>query len=274
MHSQQNYYVLQEGVAVSDYVSMGTYRYYSFTIPPPNPNDMRAPKAKNVSFQLNSMHGDADIFVSRKHKYPNRMDFEKNSVKTSDSFDMVFFDDLNGNTDLTGTYYVGVYSYQYSTYSLVATVKRVDSKGKIVSFLGINNEGKSGLSLIEGVSQRGSVQAKDSLLYRIDVKQLAGYEKPIKIQVSPLEGRFKIRAEYEKVPEKEDASFSIDGHHLSISPKDKKFKREGTLYVLVVPKPNLVELLDTKKNYQFLITYTTEDSYYYLKSQLPLEIKQ
>ena len=33
-------------------------------------------------------------------------------------------------------------------------------------------------------------------------------------------------------------------------------------------------MLDAKKNFQFLITYTEEDSYYYLKSQLPLEIKQ
>ena len=37
MHSQQNYYVLQEGQSISDYITMGTYRYYSFTIPPPNP---------------------------------------------------------------------------------------------------------------------------------------------------------------------------------------------------------------------------------------------
>jgi hypothetical protein len=50
MHSQENYYVLREGVAVSDYVSMGTYRYYSFTIPKTDPNDNRGPKAKNVSF--------------------------------------------------------------------------------------------------------------------------------------------------------------------------------------------------------------------------------
>lgn len=37
------------------------------------------------------------------------MDYERNSVKTADSFDMVFFDD--SKEDLTGTYYVGVYSY-------------------------------------------------------------------------------------------------------------------------------------------------------------------
>jgi hypothetical protein len=39
------------------------------------------------------------------------MDYEKNSVKTSDSYDLVFFDNSNGKNDLTGTYYIGVYSY-------------------------------------------------------------------------------------------------------------------------------------------------------------------
>jgi hypothetical protein len=39
------------------------------------------------------------------------MDYEKNSVKTADSFDMVYFDASSGQKDLTGTYYIGVYSY-------------------------------------------------------------------------------------------------------------------------------------------------------------------
>jgi hypothetical protein len=98
------------------------------------------------------MHGDADIFVSRTHKYPNRMDYDKNSVKTADSFDLVYFDDPTGSNDLSGTYYVGVYSYQYSTYTITATVERVDSSGKKVSFLGLHDEGKAGFVLIEGVS--------------------------------------------------------------------------------------------------------------------------
>jgi hypothetical protein len=100
------------------------------------------------------------------------MDYEKNSVKTSDSFDMIYFDDTNGKTDLTGTYYIGVYSYQYSTYSLMATVERIDINGKTVSFLGFNGEGKTGQSLIEGVSHRGSMHPKDSMVFRVDVKQL------------------------------------------------------------------------------------------------------
>jgi len=39
MHSQQNYYILKEGQPVSDYVNLGTYRYYSFTIAPPHNNE-------------------------------------------------------------------------------------------------------------------------------------------------------------------------------------------------------------------------------------------
>jgi len=35
-----------------------------------------------------------------------------------------------------------------------------------------------------------------------------------------------------------------------------------------------LEQLDSKKSFSFLITYTTEDSYFYLKSHLPLEMTQ
>jgi hypothetical protein len=87
------------------------------------------------------------------------------------------------------------------------------------------------------------------MIFRINVKQMVGYEKEIKIQVSPLEGHFKIRAEYDNAPGKDSGSFRTEGHYLSIKPTDKKFKREGTLYVLVTPKANFIEQLDIKKNY-------------------------
>lgn len=111
-------------------MNLGTYRYYSFTLPPEEKktnNKSSSPRAKNITFVLNSLHGDADLFVSRIHKYPNRMDFEKNSVKTSDSYDIVYFDAKSPNDDLSGTtYYVAIYSFQYSTYSLSVQVDRTD----------------------------------------------------------------------------------------------------------------------------------------------------
>lgn len=68
---------------------------------------MQDPKVKKVSFRLNTLHGDADIFVSRKHRSPNKIDYEKSSVKTGAMIDEVQFDDGN----LATTYYIGVYSF-------------------------------------------------------------------------------------------------------------------------------------------------------------------
>jgi len=85
---------------LTDYVNLGNYRYYSFTL-------MNDPKVKKVSFILSTLHGDADIYVSRTHRYPNKIDYEKSSAKTNSLIDEVSFEDKN----LSTTYYIGVYSF-------------------------------------------------------------------------------------------------------------------------------------------------------------------
>lgn len=82
---------------------MGQHRYYSFTLMP----DSR--KIKSVSFKLTTLHGDADIYVSRIHPFPTKIDYEKSSVKTNVIEDEVEFTSSLGN--LTCTYYVLVMSF-------------------------------------------------------------------------------------------------------------------------------------------------------------------
>ena len=65
---------------ISDYVNLGTFRYYSFTL-------VDDKNVKNVTFKLNSLHGDADLYVSRTHLYPNKADNEKSSAKANDIVD-------------------------------------------------------------------------------------------------------------------------------------------------------------------------------------------
>lgn len=139
---------------------------------------------------MNSLHGDADLYVSRKDKYPNRAsDFEKKSEKTDDSYDSVFFDDSD---DLSGTFYIGVYSIQYSTYSLITTVDRTIPSNFLSKF-STNVTTQQVLSLIEGVPTRGSMNSNFAeTVFKFEIKQIAGYEKPIKIQVSPIEGSFRM----------------------------------------------------------------------------------
>ena len=81
---------------------------------------MQDPKVKKVSFKLNTLHGDADMYISRTHLYPNRMDYEQSSVKSGMQIDEVVFDDKN----LSTTYYIAIFSFQYSTYNLVVKVER------------------------------------------------------------------------------------------------------------------------------------------------------
>ena len=73
-----------------------------------------------MTFKLNTYHGDADLFVSRKTNQPTKNENEKSSLKTSSILDWVNFDDES----TCATYYIGVNSFGYSTYGLVALVDR------------------------------------------------------------------------------------------------------------------------------------------------------
>jgi hypothetical protein len=68
-----------------------------------------------VTFRLNSLHGDADIYISRLNKNPSKYESEKSSVKSYDAADFIFFDGAN----ISSTYFVSVGSAQYSTYNIL-----------------------------------------------------------------------------------------------------------------------------------------------------------
>ena len=144
-------------------------------------------------------------------------------MKTNVAIDEVFFDGVN----ITGTtYFIGVYSFQYSTYNLVVKVDR---------------EGDTNLdsvpSLTEGVPFRGSIHNEDATeSYKIAVKQLQGYEKSIKISVSALQKKVHFYVNYgERATDQKYIWYSSNGS-IEISTKDPKFRREGAYYVTVYPR--------------------------------------
>lgn len=91
------------------------YRYYKFTLMDDN-------NVKNVTFVMNTMHGDADLFISRKEPFPskNKENYEKSSTRSYGVVDFVYFDEGK----LASTYYIGVHGYQYSTFTLQVRVDR------------------------------------------------------------------------------------------------------------------------------------------------------
>lgn len=150
---------------ITDYVNYGDYTFYQFSL-------VKDDSIRNVTFKLNSLHGDADIYISRERKKPNRQDYEKSSAKSNELVDIIYFD---GNGIAT-TYYIGVYSMQYSTYNLLVTIDRGQSNG------GDSDSDRNYPMLSEGVGIRGSIHNEYGLEnYRFTVKFLEGFEKKITI---------------------------------------------------------------------------------------------
>jgi hypothetical protein len=54
---------------------MNQYKYYSFTV-------TEGKNVVNVSFHLDSMHGDADLYISRHDRFPSKVDYEMSSKKS------------------------------------------------------------------------------------------------------------------------------------------------------------------------------------------------
>ena len=73
---------------------------------------------------MTPLHGDADLYVSRKDEFPDKNRYEKKSQRIGSLVDHVDFARENNESSLAGTYYISVYGYSYSTFSLLVTVKR------------------------------------------------------------------------------------------------------------------------------------------------------
>ena len=75
---------------------------------------------ENITFKMTTLHGDADLYVSRNLQKPNRQQFEKFSILGRK--DIIYYDksDPTKASLLKATYYIGVFGYQQSTYQLIA----------------------------------------------------------------------------------------------------------------------------------------------------------
>ena len=62
-----------------------------------------------------------------------------------------------------------------------------------------------------------------------------GYEKAIKVQLSPFEGRVKMYVKYGGQASKDDWHYETTNNLIVIKPEHYHFHREGTYYVAVYP---------------------------------------
>lgn len=88
---------------------------------------------KRLTIQLTTIHGDPDMFISRTSKTPSFYDFETRSIRCGMYPEIIQY--IRNEEDpiyktLVGDYYVAVFGYVQSTFSLVYFV---ESEGGIIS---------------------------------------------------------------------------------------------------------------------------------------------
>lgn len=77
-----------------------------------------------MSFEINPLHGDADIIVARNITFPTRDECEKKSTRVGSLVDSVSYEIDENTNSLAGTYYIAVWGYSYATYSIIVNVNR------------------------------------------------------------------------------------------------------------------------------------------------------
>jgi len=100
-------------------VEIEKFKYYKFTIPE---QDLQT--IKNVTIEINPLHGDSDLLVSTSTLFPDKTNYEKRSSRIGSMVDYVTYSLDNQTNSLAATYYIGVYGYTYSTYSIVVSIIR------------------------------------------------------------------------------------------------------------------------------------------------------
>ena len=102
VQKEAHHTILIESVPSKDELEEATPRYFMATINNPN--------ITKVTFQLTTIHGDPDIFVSRTVKNPTPELFEKRSIRCGIYPEMVEYV-AEPNKTLEGNYYITVFGY-------------------------------------------------------------------------------------------------------------------------------------------------------------------
>ena len=118
-HQEGHHLLLIEGSTLEGSAIQGQYNYYKISI--------HDDTITTLTIQLLTIHGDADLFLSKKDEYPTENKFERKATICGRFPDTIMFTkDTNSNETLVGDYYIGVYGFTESSYHLYYHAERTD----------------------------------------------------------------------------------------------------------------------------------------------------
>lgn len=212
-HSQNNHAMLSESTPHIDSVDNKAFKYFKF--------DLLEEDAANVTIELSPLHGDCDLYVSRTLMFPNRSDYEKRSQRIGALVDHVIYE-RPANESLNGTFYIGVYGYSYTTFSLLVKVRRTHATlmEKLTSSLST--------VLYEGFPL--SVRLHNELDFFLGhFSVVLDTDQTLLINIENHEGKTKAYLGFNRTPTPLSYDMNLDGEgSLTIKPGDPVYRQSGT----------------------------------------------
>jgi hypothetical protein len=292
-HTQNNHLLVQEGTPHIDSVEIRTYKYFKFTLLEDSAN------IDNVTIEVAPLHGDSDLFVSRNdsEQFPTKdtkggtrksqrigslvdhivfarapspatgkkvaaNDSTVASVETSGA--LVSLPSTVEVEEVNGTYYIGVYGYSYTTFSLLVTVHR--AKGHRTSQ---ENLLAVGTTLLEGFPMTKSLHNELDFFFghfQVDIAEEDDHS--ILIDVHNMEGRTKTYVKLGDVPTIFEYDMVLNGEtSAKITPKDRYYNKTGTYYIVVFSDFGFFDLF-RDNYYTFSLTWRRENTVPHLNSQV------
>eukprot|EP00347_Sterkiella_histriomuscorum_P004193 403361391 len=192
-NKEEEVQIMKEGSPIVGEMMEATPRFYNIKI-----ND---PDAVKLTIQLTTIHGDPDIFVSRTTKTPSYMDFEARSIRCGMYPEIIQFaknpDDPRFKT-LEADYYIAVFGYTQSTYSLVYFTE---------SEAGV----KSNIKLLTGQKQRGVMKStNESMIYEFTLSN--SVNEDVEIRVHSENGNFQMYLGQDFIPDTDNFTASGNEH--------------------------------------------------------------
>ena len=247
-HNETSHIRLREGMSIEQIVENHQVRYFEFVV--------RDSLASNVTFIVESHHGDADLYVSRSEKYPDSKNYDKKSARSRRFADEVTFN-RDENQSLIGVYYIAVQGFEYSSYSIRASITRGSDPEKIVP-----------VQLSEGIMINDIITEEFfKKFYQFKTAMYGNSISDIKISLTQISGEFTYYVKSGAIPTESDYDYkSEDGSDITLKTTDSKFQAVGMKYVMVVPN---IRYGQESTTYRYALEYTTMRSISVVKKDVP-----
>lgn len=238
--------VLQENIPMRNTVEEGEYQFYKFTL-------LNAASALSVHFQLTPISGSSEVYSSKSMEFPNVNEHQKVACGCSHTITYCGFNP--NDKPLEGTYYLAVYGFTHSKYSITAFTR---TQNNIIL-----------IQLINGVIQKfafpeGGGSPLQEVYFKFEINSDSSFLE-FELALNPIKGKsFKMFLSNSFLPEEDSAQWSTYSNQIIIDTSDPLFSTHAFYGIKVVPyDPNDLDqkVLDTR-NWQFTIQFTLSDRRY------------